>query len=520
MEGGLIGPTSTLPSQEAGPANDGCWTLPIVDRVRIFPAPGRAAAVVNAKIMGSTTGPTNGFVDIASIASPPNEGTFLELAFTNTTPYRYVTYYGPAGSYGAIAELELYAGTEKLKGAGFGVAGSLDGGSSTYDKALDGDPQTAFVGSLPDGNYVGLDLGADHETATPVFNPVPGQYDAPPIVAISTSTVGSSVRYTIDGTAPAVAGQPYREPVQMGTGTTTIKAIASARCRLDSPVAQASYRVGAAAVTNNQASIHIGNSLTDTIAGVLDVMAQSGGVTLDFHRFTTPGAGTQWLWNNPTTGFGEMDIKATLQTVHFDQMSLQPFPNEPCLPTGSDSDADYVNRFYVMAQKVNPNVLLWIYQQWPDVNSWNDCFSVGSPWAAVPWSPPIANPATWEDAVTNQLAYQEAVRKGVMDANPGKPVYLIPGGLALRNLKKEIEAGQVPGWTAFAPSIFDQGGTDIHLTAAGRWFITLVFYSCMFKKSPIGIGYEDTSLGAGQAAKLEQIAWDTVNAYPLSGVNR
>ncbi len=122
--------------------------------------------------------------------------------------------------------------------------------------------------------------------------------------------------------------------------------------------------------------------------------------------------------------------------------------------------------------------------------------------------------------MSNQLSYQEAVRKGVMDLNAGKPVYIIPGGLALRNLKKEIQAGHVPGWSDFVTRIFDQGGNDIHLAAPGRWFITLVFYTCMFQRSPIGVTYENTGLSAEQAGKLEQIAWETVNEYSLSGINR
>src|SRR5690242_14096801 len=37
------------------PPDGACWSLPIVTRARIFPAPGGAAALVNGKIMGSTT---------------------------------------------------------------------------------------------------------------------------------------------------------------------------------------------------------------------------------------------------------------------------------------------------------------------------------------------------------------------------------------------------------------------------------------------------------------------------------
>ncbi len=508
-------------TREKAPSDNTRCALAIVNRVRLFPAPDRAAQMANGTVMGSASSPTNGFVDLATIAAAPAAGMFTELTFPNATPYRYVKYYGASGSYGVIAEIEFYAGTERLSGAPFGVAGSRDNGGNTYEKALDGDTSTFFEGPLPDGDYVGLDLGAGHEALSPVFQPVAGQYDRPPAVLLSTDTAGASILYTTDGTDPTKAGRLYTGPIQIGTGTTTIKAVTSASCLLDSEVTQATYRVGSGPTpVDQQSSIHIGNSLTDTIVGRLDVLAQSAGVTLDFHRFTIPGAGTQWLWNNPTAGFGETDIKSSLQTIHFDQMSVQPFPNEPCYPAGDGSDADYVNRFYALAKQVNPNILLWIYQQWPTPQTWNDCFSMGAAWTNPPWIPPIPKPATWDDAVSNQLSYQEAVRKGVMDLNPGTSVYIIPGGLALRDLKKEVEAGHVSGWSNFATSVFDQGGTDIHLTAPGRWFITLVFYACMFRQSPVGVPYDDTGLNADQAAMLEQVVWNTVNSYPLSGISR
>jgi hypothetical protein len=469
--------------------------------------------------MGSTTSPTNDFVELATVNAVPAPGMFTELVFVNAKPYRYVKYQGPRGSFGAIAELELYAGSARLTGAGFGVAGSRNDGGNVYAKALDGDTNTFFEGPMPDGDYVGLDLGAGHAAASPTFSPAPGSYDAPVAVTLASPTAAASIRFTTDGTDPAM-GALYASPFQVGTGTTTIKAQTSAACMLASPVAQGSYRVGGVATPTNQSVMHIGNSLTDTLVGRLDVVAKSGGITLDFHRFTIPGAGTQWLWEHPTEGLGETNVFDSLKSIRFDQMTVQPFPNEPCSPTGSESDADYVNRFYALARQANPNVLLWIYQQWPTPDAANDCFSVGAPWLSVPWVPPIPNPTTWEDAVSNQLAYQEAVRKGVMDANPGRAVYIVPGGLALRNLKKEVESNHVPGWTDFKKSIFEAGGTDIHLTAPGAWFMTVVFYECMFQKNPAGVSFENAGLTAEQAGVLEQIAWSTANEYALSGVRR
>ena len=434
-----------------------CSTLPTVNRVRLLAASGRAQGMVGGKIRGSNESPTNAFVDLFTIQTPPAEGQWMDVAFANSVPYRYVKYDSPPQSYGIIAELELYHGAERLTGKGFGTAGSRSQGGDTFEKALDANPSTYFEGPLASGNYVGLDLASD---ATPALHARKGP---------------SLISYAVDATAPIAL----------------------------------------------QSSVHIGNSLTDTIVGHLDVAAKAGGIQLDFHRYTIPGAGTDWLWDHPTGGFGETDIQQLLRSSKFDHLSMQPFQNGPCTPSGAGSDGDYVNRFYDLAKQTNPNVVLWIYQQWPMPNDWSDCFSAGASWQKPPWTPPLPNPATWEDAVGNQLAYQEAVRAAVMALNPSsRAIYIVPGGLALRALKHQVEAGQVPGMTRFFESVFDQNGTDLHLTEAGRYFITLVFYACMFQKSPQGLAYVPTAAPADQAAKLQEIAWQAVTAYALSGVNR
>jgi hypothetical protein len=88
-------------------------------------------------------------------------------------------------------------------------------------------------------------------------------------------------------------------------------------------------------------------------------------------------------------------------------------------------------------------------------------------------------------------------------------------------LKRAVDAGQVPGISDFFGSIFLASGADIHLTPAGAYFITLVFHACMFQSTPVGLVNETGGeLTDEQAALFQQIAWDTVMAYPLSGVSR
>jgi hypothetical protein len=88
-------------------------------------------------------------------------------------------------------------------------------------------------------------------------------------------------------------------------------------------------------------------------------------------------------------------------------------------------------------------------------------------------------------------------------------------------LKHAIEQGEVPGITDFFGTLFQAGGEDIHMTGAGAYLISLVFYSSMFQQSPEGLANESGGeLTAEQAAIFQRIAWDTVAGYPLSGVDR
>jgi hypothetical protein len=510
---------------QAAPGS-GCWQLPVVDGARILGASGRAADLVGGKIVGSLSSPTNDFVDLGVITTAPADGQWSTLPLENATAYRYVKYYGPSGSHGAVAEVELYAGEQRLEGAGFGSAGSRGDSGSAFQGALDGDPSTFFEGPLPNDNYVGLDLGAGHELAAPSFSPAAGAAVSGDAITI-TAPAGASVSYTTDGSDPATNGVPYTGPFALPAGSTLIKAIAFSECALQSPIAQAIYATegstGSPSLSAVQSSMHIGNSLTDTINDLLPTLAADGGISLDYNRYTIPGAGT-WLYEQqPTGGFGVPDVQEALRTRPFDHLSMQPFPNLPCQPVpssdGNDSDSGYVDQAWTDAMTQNPNVQLWVYQQWPAPADYVDCFTGGG-WTRGDWQPEA--PTSWEDGVATGLTYQEAVRSALVSLHPdAPPPYIVPGGLGLVALKHAIENGEVPGMTDFFTSLFQADGADIHMTGPGAYFIALVFYGSMFQASPEGLPNEtDGELSNEQAAIFQRIAWDTVVGYPLSGVDR
>jgi hypothetical protein len=85
-----------------------------------------------------------------------------------TGTYRYVRYVAPAGSFGDIAEFQVFGpGTNtappvvnQYSGAVFGTAGSYDNSGNTIAKAVDGSLSTYFDGPTANGNIVGIDLGS------------------------------------------------------------------------------------------------------------------------------------------------------------------------------------------------------------------------------------------------------------------------------------------------------------------------------------------------------------------------
>ena len=51
----------------------------------------------------------------------------------------------------------------------------------------------------------------------------------------------------------------------------------------------------------------------------------------------------------------------------------------------------------------------------------------------------------------------------------------------------------------------------IHLTAKGRYFVSLIHYACLYNESPEGrVSKLNSGLTDEQAKRFEQIAWQTV----------
>jgi len=486
-------------------------TCPAITHIRFFPRKGHAQRMLRGRFTGSDDGRTTDFRTIAEIRETPPEGQWTEIRLGRPVRYRYVKYESPLNGWGNVAEIEFWSGDAKIRGEAFGTTGSRDNSGNDFTKALDGNVDTFFDGAEPHNQYVGLDLGPAVQTAAPQLQPPPGAYPTTQSVTITCSTSAATIRFTRNSGSPSRdSGEIYRGPVKVEKGT-VLAVVAYAENLAASPTVIAPYRIGeGAADSKTVRTYHIGNSLTDTVDGWLVAVARSAGRSLDFHRFTIPGAPTDWLWNHPGTGFGDSRYaEAFFVLAPIDHIFTQPFAGHN---RSIENEADHSGRFFELCRKHSPDVQAWLYVQWPGPQ-FNDAWSAGKGAAAGLNLKPAS---TWQEAVANHVAYTEAVADLINKTYRGKPVRIVPGGPAMARLKTAMDRGEVPGMKDFFAEMFADG---IHLTPRGRYLIALVHYCCIYGQSAEGKAAAlTTQLTDEQARIFQRIAWETVRDYPRAGI--
>ena len=262
---------------------------------------------------------------------------------------------------------------------------------------------------------------------------------------------------------------------------------------------------GAARKNGARCHYHIGNSLTSFAEQYVQEIAKSAGFGDDVGRIWG-GAGM------PVRGFWALAIRDEKSQACVDAVKLAPVDDlilQCFVQNGDNSEPTPYVGFFDLFKKSSPNVRLWIYGQW--------------------WG--TSTPDVWEEQVIalHRIYFETAANVQKMrPLNP--PVAVIPGGIALINLKHAIERGELPGAgkDAFHETVFFDG---THLSELGRYFIGLVHYACFYDKSPVGLpavkafdngffgknkNFKVTEAGAvkpEQIKTLEQIAWDSVQSW-------
>jgi chitobiase/beta-hexosaminidase-like protein len=505
-----------------------------ITKIRFFPRAGHAADMKGGRFVGSLTSAMKGFEDLVDITQSPAEGQWTEIVIPadRIRTFRYVKYHARNDVWADIAELEFYAGDRLLTGLSFGTTGS---GQPENDPTLafDRDTSTFFRGISGHNQYVGLDLGVDSQVSQPTVSVKQGIYITPQAIALSCATPDARILYSIDGNGrPGVDAQGHvrsgtfeykGSPIRINKSS-IVQAIAIKPGLATSTTAISAYHIGKiVAQSEEHATFHIGNSLTDTVNGWMELLAASAGHKVRYYRFTIPGAPTDWLWDHPGTGFGENNYaQAFLARAPLTDLVTQPFFGHG---RSVDNEADYSGRFFDLARQYSPNIQMWLYVQWTDTkwdrDNWANGRTQFNNKELV-----FGNPAvTWQDAVANHVKYTELVmhemnkaRAHEIKTGTCKPVRIIPGGMALAELKTRIANGQVPGLTNFEAVVF-AGPGDIHLSSRGAYLISLVHYACIYGQNPEDkVTAANAQLTPEQARIFQQIAWNAAKIYQYSGL--
>ncbi len=210
------------------------------------------------------------------------------------------------------------------------------------------------------------------------------------------------------------------------------------------------------------------------------------------------GAPLKWIWDRGNEAHGS-NFTQELPSGNYDHLVI----TEALPITNHITDAViYAPQYYGLVLQGNPEAVLYIYQTWPEL---------------------IVD--DWFGQIEDERIYWEQIADAAGAAHPNAATPLIvPAGPALAELRRRIEAGQVPGIADVRGSIFVD---DIHMTRLGNYFIAMVQYATLYKRCPsemktdfLGPFGEPDWLIVDPAVRavFEDVAWSIVAADNRSGV--
>ncbi len=121
------------------------------------------------------------------------------------------------------------------------------------------------------------------------------------------------------------------------------------------------------------------------------------------------------------------------------------------------------------------------------------------------------------DAWLKQLEAQVTA----LNAELGEPhVFIVPAGNAIHSLRRHVAEGKAPGVSKQSELFRDDHGHPSDITAL---LVSYCHFAAIYKRSPVGLPVPEKLKTHPQSKELvlllQQIAWDSVTAHPLSGVH-
>jgi len=275
------------------------------------------------------------------------------------------------------------------------------------------------------------------------------------------------------------------------------------------------------ATAQSPRAFYIGHSLSDQIPDMVQSLSNdTSAVDFSWAYQSIPGAPLRWQWDrkdandyneNAPHYYSFHNATEGLPSGDFDILILT--ESVPRYLTIIDETYQYADSFYRYATSFNPNIKVYLYEDW-------HCLNSGTPTGCS--YDVDANP--WRQRLDDDLQMWESV-VDTLNARfaPADPVCLIPAGQGLVALYDSIQAGVVPG----LDTITDIFSDDIHLTDIGKYYIACIHFSMIHGISPVGLTEQTQVWWGGDfdppspalALKFQKMAWETVVNYPNSCVS-
>ncbi len=248
---------------------------------------------------------------------------------------------------------------------------------------------------------------------------------------------------------------------------------------------------------DNARVFFIGHSLVNhDMPRMVSQVAQDAGHTHDYAVQVINGGPLRLAWDDSATAEGT-DSRANLPSGNYDTVILT-----EAIPLADQIEWNdtygFASRFYQLAISSNAATQVYLYETWHGLTDPN-----------------------WRARIRTDLSAWEGIIDHVNANNEGPPMRLIPAGQALGALVDRVEAGGVPGLTARRDLFDDDPMNDIHMNDIGNYFIALVHYAAIYRRSPIGRtfrmngeeGHVYQMPSEAMARVMQEVAWEAVNAY-------
>lgn len=239
------------------------------------------------------------------------------------------------------------------------------------------------------------------------------------------------------------------------------------------------------------------------------------------------GYNSQLGWGTPMRAHWEKDV----EILGFDESNAQPGVFRDAKQAIGSGEYDAV----VLTEMVELSDAIKYHDSVKYLGLWADLAHSGNPDAPIylyetwHW---LTDPKGWEVRLQQDLAdlWENRLLLADLARNPDRPVHVIPAGQVLLNFMTAVrKAGGVEG-VAGPQDLFGldpEGKLDpIHMGDLGNYLVALTHYAVLYQKSPVGLPHEllkadgtPAKAPSAEAARLmQQVVWDTVTAYPKTGV--